>query len=74
MLIATSNRHVIIAIIVTKRLVEVGKIVGIDLLDHIIICNPRYYSLNEEIEFGWTPFVRKSSAPPHDLCIFNLYK
>ncbi|ALS77204.1 hypothetical protein AUO94_00455 [Planococcus kocurii] len=33
---------------VTKRLVEAGNIVGIEILDHIIIGNERYISLNEK--------------------------
>ncbi|MFD1426439.1 RadC family protein [Kroppenstedtia sanguinis] len=33
---------------VTERLVEVGQIVGIELLDHIIIGDHRYYSMKEK--------------------------
>lgn len=33
---------------VTKRLVEVGKIIGIDVLDHIIMGGDRYVSLKEK--------------------------
>jgi DNA repair protein RadC len=33
---------------VTKILVEVGKIVGIEVLDHIIIDNSKYLSLKEK--------------------------
>ena len=33
---------------VTKRLIEAGNIVGIQLLDHIIIGRPRYTSLKEK--------------------------
>ena len=33
---------------VTKRLVEAGKIVGIDLLDHIIVGDDNYVSLKEK--------------------------
>ena len=33
---------------VTKRLVEVGKIIGIDVLDHLIVGNNRYVSLKEK--------------------------
>lgn len=33
---------------VTKRLVEAGKIMGIELLDHIIIGNQKYVSLKEK--------------------------
>ena len=33
---------------VTKRLVEAGKILGIEVLDHIIIGDQRYISLKEE--------------------------
>lgn len=33
---------------VTKRLVEVGKIVGIELLDHVIIGHEKYVSLKEK--------------------------
>jgi len=32
---------------VTERLRETGKIVGIDLLDHIIVCKDSYYSFKE---------------------------
>lgn len=32
---------------ITKRLVEAGNIIGIDVLDHIIIGENRYYSLKE---------------------------
>lgn len=35
-------------IALTKRLVEVGKIIGIEVLDHIIIGNGRYMSFTEE--------------------------
>lgn len=34
-------------IILTKRLVEAGEIIGIDVLDHVIIGGNRYYSLKE---------------------------
>jgi DNA repair protein RadC len=33
---------------VTKRLVEAGKIVGIDLIDHIIVCEEKFVSLKEK--------------------------
>lgn len=33
---------------ITQRLIEVGKVVGIPVLDHIIIGNDRYYSLADE--------------------------
>jgi DNA repair protein RadC len=33
---------------VTKRLVECGKLIGIDLLDHIIIGEQKYVSLKEK--------------------------
>jgi DNA repair protein RadC len=33
---------------VTKRAVEAGKLIGIDVLDHIIIGNPGYTSLKEK--------------------------
>lgn len=33
---------------VTKRLVEAGKIIGIELLDHIIVCNDEYLSFKEK--------------------------
>ncbi|MFJ5564019.1 JAB domain-containing protein [Lysinibacillus xylanilyticus] len=33
---------------VTERLKEAGKILGIDLLDHIIICSDSFVSLKEE--------------------------
>ena len=33
---------------VTKRLFECGKIIGIDLLDHIILGQKRYVSLKEK--------------------------
>ncbi|MCZ0756986.1 JAB domain-containing protein [Anoxybacillus sp. J5B_2022] len=33
---------------VTKRLVEAGGIVGIDVLDHLIVCPDRYLSLKEK--------------------------
>ena len=36
---------------VTKRLVEAGRILGIELLDHIIIGEDKYYSLKEEGHF-----------------------
>lgn len=34
---------------ITKRLVECGKILGVELLDHIIIGNRKYVSLKEEL-------------------------
>ena len=36
---------------VTKRLAEAGKILGIELLDHIVIGDERYYSLKEKGHF-----------------------
>lgn len=33
---------------VTKRLVEAGKIVGIELIDHLIVCDEKYVSLKEK--------------------------
>lgn len=33
---------------VTKRLVECGKIIGIDILDHLIIGDKKYVSLKEK--------------------------
>lgn len=33
---------------ITKRAVEAGKIVGVDVLDHIIIGNPTYCSLKDK--------------------------
>ncbi|MZQ74726.1 MAG: DNA repair protein RadC [Peptoclostridium sp.] len=33
---------------ITKRLVEAGKIVGIEVVDHIIACSDRYISLKQE--------------------------
>jgi DNA repair protein RadC len=33
---------------VTKRLIEAGKIIGIDVLDHIIIGDGKFYSLKEQ--------------------------
>ncbi len=35
-------------IIFTKRLIEAGKILGIEVLDHLIICNDNYISLKEK--------------------------
>lgn len=35
-------------IITTRRLSETGKLIGIPLLDHVIICNSKYYSMKEE--------------------------
>ncbi|MDW3038316.1 MULTISPECIES: RadC family protein [Bacillus cereus group] len=33
---------------VTKRLIEAGKVVGIDVLDHLIICEESFISLKEK--------------------------
>jgi DNA repair protein RadC len=33
---------------VTRRLVEAGKIIGIDVLDHIIVGEDKYVSLKEK--------------------------
>jgi DNA repair protein RadC len=33
---------------VTKRLVEAGKIVGIELLDHLVVCADKFISLKEK--------------------------
>ena len=33
---------------ITRRLVEVGKIIGIPLLDHLIIGNDRHFSLADQ--------------------------
>ncbi|HTI15244.1 MAG TPA: DNA repair protein RadC [Dictyobacter sp.] len=38
-------------ILVTQQLVEAGKILDIDILDHIIIGNPRYLSLKEQLHW-----------------------
>lgn len=35
-------------VIITKRLVEAGKIMGIDILDHIIITKDSYFSFSEQ--------------------------
>ena len=35
-------------ITITKRLVQVGEIVGINVLDHIIVCDSSYYSFVDE--------------------------
>jgi len=35
---------------VTKRLKEVGKLIGIELVDHLILTSRSYYSFNEEGE------------------------
>ncbi len=32
---------------ITKKLVESGKIIGIDVLDHVIIGDSRYFSMKE---------------------------
>jgi len=36
---------------VTKQLVEAGRLLDIDLLDHIVIGNPRYVSLKEQLRW-----------------------
>ena len=36
---------------VTKRLAEAGKILGIELLDHIIVGDEKYYSMKEKGHF-----------------------
>lgn len=36
---------------VTRRLLDVGKIMGIDLLDHLIIGDGKFYSLKEKGHF-----------------------
>ena len=36
---------------VTNQLVEAGKLLDIDLLDHLIIGNPRYLSLKEKLQW-----------------------
>jgi DNA repair protein RadC len=36
---------------VTKQLVEAGKVLEIEVLDHIIIGNPRYVSLKERMRW-----------------------
>lgn len=38
---------------ITNNLVEVGKILGVKVLDHVIICNDKYYSFleNNDISF-----------------------
>jgi len=33
---------------VTKRLVEAGKVIGIDVLDHLIVCEENFVSLKEK--------------------------
>ncbi len=35
---------------VTERLKEVGKLIGIEILDHIILCSEGYYSFQDEDE------------------------
>ena len=36
---------------VTQQLVEAGKLLDIDVLDHLIIGNPRYVSLKQKINW-----------------------
>ena len=31
----------------TKRIMEAGELIGIDLIDHLIIAEDRYYSIKE---------------------------
>ncbi len=40
---------------VTKRMISTGKVLGIDVLDHIILGNDttNYYSMREEEHFDW---------------------
>ena len=33
---------------VTKRLAEAGKVLGIELLDHLVVCDEKYVSLKEK--------------------------
>ena len=33
---------------VTKRLIEAGKVVGIEVLDHLIVCEESFISLKEK--------------------------
>lgn len=33
---------------VTKRLVEVGRIIGIEVIDHLVVCEEKYVSLKEK--------------------------
>ncbi|MBG9545519.1 DNA repair protein RadC [Cytobacillus firmus] len=33
---------------VTKRLVEAGKIIGIEVIDHLVVCEEKYVSLKEK--------------------------
>jgi DNA repair protein RadC len=40
--------------LVTRRLEEVGKLVGIALLDHIVVGHERYYSFAEEAFFAFS--------------------
>lgn len=35
-------------LLVTKRLKECGKLLGVELLDHVIITNDRYLSMRDE--------------------------
>jgi len=35
-------------IVITKRLVETGKVIGINVLDHIVISDGQYLSLMEK--------------------------
>ena len=37
---------------ITKRLVETGKILGIEVTDHIIVAKERFYSFKEKICFN----------------------
>ncbi len=37
---------------ITKRLVETGKVIGINVLDHIVIADGRYFSLMENGQMG----------------------
>lgn len=38
-------------ILVTRQLVEAGKLLDIELLDHLVIGNPRYVSLKERLQW-----------------------
>lgn len=51
-------------IALTARLVQAGGIMGIEVLDHLILANQRYYSFWEA---GLMPRLRQAAAPAHQV-------
>ncbi len=49
---------------VTLRLLEAGRLIGIDVVDHVIVADAGYFSLREAGELGGAPLSGEGSTEP----------